>query len=210
MGFLTLFQFAPEVQHTMVSRLSGGERRRLHLLTVLIRNPNFLILDEPTNDLDLLTLGVLEDFLLHFKGCLLIVSHDRYFMDKLVDHIFIFEGAGSIRDFNGTYSEFVQEQHGMERTLSQSKSKAAGKETNQLPGHEDTVKRKLSFKEKTEFEKLETDLDALEKEKLILTEKLNGGSDDHIQLISWAERMDTILREIERKSTRWLELAEFS
>jgi ATP-binding cassette subfamily F protein uup len=107
--FLTLFQFPPEMQYTYVSKLSGGEKRRLFLLTVLVKNPNFLILDEPTNDLDLLTLQTLEEFLLHFKGCLVVVSHDRYFMDKLVDHLFVFEGDGIVKDFTGNYREWRDE-----------------------------------------------------------------------------------------------------
>ena len=137
------------MQQNFVSKLSGGEKRRLHLLTVLLRNPNFLILDEPTNDLDLLTLATLEEFLLHFNGCLLLVSHDRYFMDKLVDHLFVFEGDGIIRDFNGTYSEYRDDLD--ERVSQQKKENIKSKTIEEVPANT-TVKKKLSFKEKQEME----------------------------------------------------------
>ncbi|REJ84776.1 MAG: ABC transporter ATP-binding protein [Bacteroidetes bacterium] len=206
--FLNLFLFTPEMQHTFVSKLSGGEKRRLHMLTVLIRNPNFLILDEPTNDLDLLTLGVLEEFLLHYRGCLLIVSHDRYFMDKLCDHLFIFEGAGEIRDFNGTYSEFRIKQDDEKKAVEQKMSSQKKNEAQQTQVN--TPKKKLSYKEKMEFEKLEKEIAALEEEKAGITTQLSNPGQDHQKLQELAERMNTILNELDEKSMRWLELSEYA
>ena len=203
--FLQLFQFPPEMQYTYVSKLSGGEKRRLHLLTVLVRNPNFLILDEPTNDLDLLTLGILEEFLMHYSGCLLVVSHDRYFMDKLVDHLFIFEGTGNIRDYNGSYSEYRIELEEKEAA----KQKAKTQEVKEAKAAaESASKKKFSYKEKLEFENLEKDIARLEAEKAKLTESLSSGESDHNQLREWSERMQTIIHEIDEKSMRWLELSE--
>jgi ATP-binding cassette subfamily F protein uup len=192
------------MQYTYFSKLSGGEKRRLYLLTVLIRNPNFLILDEPTNDLDLLTLTILEDFLMHYKGCLVVVSHDRYFMDKMVDHLLIFEGDGGIRDYNGTYTEY--------RMAEEEKEKARAR-VEKVPAVTDTTgkiseKKKFSFKEKMEFEKLEKEIAKLEEEKTVLTGLLSGGSEDHVLLNQWALRMQEILHEIDEKSMRWLELSE--
>lgn len=205
--FLQLFQFAPEMQQTFVSRLSGGEKRRLHLLTVLLRNPNFLILDEPTNDLDLLTLATLEEFLLHFNGVLVLVSHDRYFMDKLVDHLFVFEGDGVIRDFNGTYSEYRDDLD--ERASLRKKEDAQKRAAVEVSATTAAVTRKkMSFKEKTEFEKLGKDLEALENEKAELMKQLNEGSGDHQRLMEWSSRLETIIAEIDEKSLRWLELSE--
>jgi ATP-binding cassette subfamily F protein uup len=207
--FLQLFQFPPEVQYTYVSKLSGGERRRLHLLTVLIKNPNFLILDEPTNDLDLLTLGILEEFLMNYTGCLLVVSHDRYFMDKLVDHLFIFEGEGKIRDYNGCYSEYRMSEDEKEKNLSKPKPKnqeAAVEEVKKI----DSSKRKMTFKEKFELETVEKQLAHLETEKEELTKKLSSGSGSHTDLTDWANRMEVIIREIDEKSVRWMELSEIA
>jgi ATP-binding cassette subfamily F protein uup len=205
-AFLTLFQFPPEVQHTFVSKLSGGERRRLFLLTVLIKNPNFLILDEPTNDLDLLTLNILEDFLAHFKGCLLIVSHDRYFMDKLVDHLFIFEGEGVVRDFNGTYLEWREEKEENEKKEIR-KTREEKKELKSASA-EPPEKKKFSFKEKFEFEQLGKEIELLEKEKATLTEWMNSGNGNHTELMQWASRLQEVTMLIEEKSLRWLELSE--
>ena len=208
--FLQLFQFPPEVQYTYVSKLSGGERRRLHLLTVLIKNPNFLILDEPTNDLDLLTLGILEEFLMNYTGCLLVVSHDRYFMDKLVDHLFIFEGEGKIRDYNGCYSEYRMAEDEKEKNLAKPKPK------NQEPSFDETKKtdvsnkKKMTFKEKFELETIEKQLSHLETEKDELTKKLSSGGGSHTELVEWANRMEVILKEIDEKSLRWLELSEIA
>lgn len=200
--FLNQFLFPPELQHTPVYKLSGGEKRRLFLLTVLIKNPNFLILDEPTNDLDLITLSVLEEFLLHFQGCLLIVSHDRYFMDRLVDHIFVFEGEGVIRDFIGNYGEYREAERIKETVKDTSVEKTIVKDTNK--------KTKLSYKEKIEFENLEKEIAALEKEKNELENKLNNGSADYIELQKWSERLSVISQTLDEKSMRWLELAEYT
>ena len=206
--FLQLFQFPPEMQYSYVSKLSGGEKRRLHLLTVLIKNPNFLILDEPTNDLDLLTLGILEEFLLNYTGCLLVVSHDRYFMDKLVDHLFIFDGEGNIKDFNGRYSEYRIMLDEKEKEESKQKNKQLQTKVEVETKSTIPVKKKISFKEKFEFETLEKEISVLETEKEILTAALSGGETDHIKLSKWAKRMEEVLAEIEIKSGRWLELSE--
>lgn len=205
--FLQLFQFPPEMHFTYYSKLSGGEKRRLHLLTVLIKNPNFLILDEPTNDLDLLTLNILEDFLLSYKGCLLVVSHDRYFMDKLIDHLLIFEGNGNIQDFNGRYSEYRMEIEEKEKAEAKEKNQliAANKE---LAVNKLKAKKKFTYKEKLEYENLEKEILALEEEKTVLTEKLSSGKGNHVQISEWALRMQKIIGEVEVKSMRWMELSE--
>ena len=204
--FLQLFQFSPEMQFTYYSKLSGGEKRRLHLLTVLIKNPNFLILDEPTNDLDLLTLNILEDFLLSYKGCLLVVSHDRYFMDKLIDHLFIFEGDGAIRDFNGRYTEYRLDIEAKEKE--KLKLKSAQNQAANEPAKKEQPKKKFTYKQKFEFEQLEKEIARLEKEKAELTEKLSSGNGDHNKINEWALKMQTIIGDIDEKSIRWLELSE--
>ncbi|HNQ62139.1 MAG TPA: ABC-F family ATP-binding cassette domain-containing protein [Bacteroidia bacterium] len=210
--FLNLFQFPPEQQHTFISKLSGGERRRLHLLTVLVKNPNFLILDEPTNDLDLLTLSILEDFLMHYKGCLVIVSHDRYFMDKLVDHMFIFEGDGVIRDFNGTYSEYHRAKEEKEKVEAKQRSLESkeGREKLKEAAASATEKKKFTYKEKLEFEALEKEIELLENEKTELGKLLSDASAGHEELRKWAERMDDVIHLIDEKSMRWLELSELA
>ncbi len=214
--FLQLFLFDPDKQYTYISKLSGGEKRRLHLLSILFRNPNFLILDEPTNDLDLPTLGVLENFLSEFPGCLLIVSHDRYFMDRLVDHLFVFEGDGWIRDFPGNYSQYREEQirlakdkEGVQErigtTLTQTDQPsipAVSVEKNQ------TAKRQLSYKEKREFELLEKEIPELNREKEIVTEKLNSGDTPFEELQALSLRITEIGRLLDEKEMRWLELSE--
>lgn len=200
--FLNLFLFPPEQQYTYVSKLSGGERRRLHLLTILFRNPNFLILDEPTNDLDLPTLSVLENFLLDFPGCLLIVSHDRYFMDRLVDHLFVFEGDGIVRDFPGNYSQYRD-----------TSTEPESKEAEITPLKEEVAsahpaKRKLSYKEQREFELLEKDIPALEKERQEIYSKLGEGGLPYEQLQRLTDRISILTNEISQKELRWLELSE--
>jgi len=205
-AFLSLFQFPPEIQHTFVSKLSGGEKRRLYLLTVLIRNPNFLILDEPTNDLDLLTLNVLEEFLTNFKGCLLIVSHDRYFMDKLVDHLFIFEGNGKVKDYNGSYASWRIEKEEADKINARRITESA---KSKAPVTTDTVqKKKVSFKEKFEYEQLEKEIGLLEKEKESLIEWMNAGNGTHEELLTWSRRLTEVSKLIDDKSGRWLELGE--
>lgn len=199
--FLNWFQFPPAVQQTPVYKLSGGEKRRLFLLTVLIRNPNFLVLDEPTNDLDLTTLTILEEFLLSFEGCLIIVSHDRYFMNRLVDHLFVFEGGGVIRDFNGDYTEYRAQQRATE-------SKEIRPEVIREKKAPDR-KTKLSYKEKIEFERLGNEIETLENEKSALNATLASGTSDYVILQKASERLSVVLTELDEKSNRWLELSEW-
>lgn len=203
--FLTQFLFPPEVQHTNISKLSGGEKRRLMLLLVLIKNPNFLILDEPTNDLDLITLSKLEDFLENYSGCLLIVSHDRYFMDRLVDHLFIFEGEGIVRDFNGAYSEF--------KLSEEQKAKNALAEKNTENKKQQAVKEevklsKLSYKEKLELEQITKEIDALESKKLALMQEIESLSGDYDKIQQVSSELEKLMVTLDSKSTRWFELSE--
>lgn len=205
--FLKLFLFPPEVQYNYVNKLSGGERKRLQLLLTLVKNPNFLILDEPTNDLDIGTLNILEDFLAEFQGTLIIVSHDRYFMDRLVDHLFIFEGNGSVSDFPGNYTDYREEV-----VENQPKIIPTEKHTNPKPEQLSVVasaseKRKLSFKEKTEYETLEKQIAQLEAEKHELVAAMNTGI-SHELLHKHAQRVEAIEAELSEKELRWLELAE--
>jgi ABC transport system ATP-binding/permease protein len=204
--FLQLFLFDPDKQYTYISKLSGGEKRRLHLLSILFRNPNFLILDEPTNDLDLPTLGVLENFLSEFPGCLLIVSHDRYFMDRLVDHLFIFEGDGVIRDFPGNYSQYRQAV--ADKTLPELEKKIEDIIPNVIPVSNNSQKRQLSFKEKREFELLEKEIAALTKEKETVTQKLNNGDTSFEELQQLSLRIGEITQLLDEKELRWLEISE--
>jgi ATP-binding cassette subfamily F protein uup len=198
--FLNYFMFPPSQQNDYVSKLSGGERRRLYLLTVLMKNPNFLILDEPTNDLDLMTLYKLEEFLENFKGCLLIVSHDRYFLDKLSDHIFIFEGNGHIKDFYGKYSEYKKEtiQSGKDNKVKEKKilEKPQG------------LKKKLSYKEQKEYYELEIEIEQLEKEKSNLETLINSGITDFNKLQELSMSIENIINKIDEKTLRWMELEE--
>lgn len=211
-GLLTKFLFPPDVQYGYVSKLSGGERRRLYLMTILIKNPNFLILDEPTNDLDIVTLAVLEDFLTSFQGCVLIVTHDRYFMDKMVDHLFVFEGVGVIRDFPGNYTEYRDKKDAEEKTLKKEEPEKPVHKSEQaapVPVEEKTItKKKLSYKEKAEFEQLEKEIAKLEKEKSELTEKLSAADQQQEDLLKWSERIGKVIAELDEKSFRWLELSE--
>jgi ATP-binding cassette subfamily F protein uup len=205
------FLFDDKMQHTFVSKLSGGEKRRLFLLTVLIKNPNFLILDEPTNDLDIPTLNVLEEFLETYKGCLLIVTHDRYFMDKLVDHLLIFEGEGQIRDFNGNYQDYLNELEELKlikevsATLPQP---SAGSKQPAVALSEMPLKKKLSYKEQREFEQLEKDISELEIRKADLEAKLVLGGDNHEELLKWSREVEEVNLLLEEKGMRWLELSE--
>ena len=196
------FMFTPEMQYTYVSKLSGGELRRLYLLTVLMKNPNFLILDEPTNDMDLLTLTKLEEFLLDFKGCLIIVSHDRYFMDKLTEHMFVFKGDGVIQDFYGSYSEFREKQKKAEKQLKSVEKKNTP----------DTVKvrdkKKVSYKEKYEYGELEKEIEVLEKEKEELEKSLLSPTLSVDEIVENSKRLSELESQIEEKSFRWMELDE--
>ena len=202
---LHLFLFPPDMQYNVVGKLSGGERRRLQLLRVLIQNPNFLILDEPTNDLDLQTLNVLESFLTGFRGSLLIASHDRYFIDKLVEHAFIFEGNGLIRDFPGNYTDYRHEQGGREENKQKEQEKPKKGKSKSPP----EKKTKLSFKEKREYETLTTEIEAKEGEKKVLIEKMNSGTLSHQELTATAQKLAELDREIELKTDRWLNLSEY-
>jgi ABC transport system ATP-binding/permease protein len=210
---LQRFMFPPDMQYTFVSKLSGGEKRRLYLLTVLMKNPNFLVLDEPTNDLDIMTLGVLEDFLHSFPGCVVIVSHDRYFMDKVVDHMFVFEGEGEIKDYPGNYSEYREWADEREREEKQGgKSQPAVKAAPvQAPVPEQPTpaeKKKMSFKEKFEYESLEKEIPKLEAQKAILEEKLASGISDHAELQKVSDELGRVMKQLEEKTDRWLELSE--
>ena len=207
---LNRFLFPPDTHNKRVEILSGGEQRRLYLLTVLMRNPNFLILDEPTNDLDILTLNVLEEYLMAFKGCLLIVSHDRYFLDKTVDHLFIFREGGVVKDFVGQYSEYreyVKEQEAEEARQAKIAAEKAQKSKPQ-PTSATPARRKLSYKEQRELEELEKLLPQLESEKTGLEEKLSSGALSHEELSATAARIGEIINQIEEKEMRWLELSE--
>jgi ATP-binding cassette subfamily F protein uup len=209
--FLELFLFTPDKQYTYLSMLSGGEKKRLQLLTILFRNPNFLILDEPTNDLDLPTLGVLENFLSEFQGCLLLVSHDRYFMDRLVDHLFVFEGAGVVRDFPGNYSQYRETTDRSRQTTDISKDKnfINNNETTAVNGPSSVVsKKQLSYKEKREFETLEKEIADLTKEKETVTQRLNSGSTPFDELQQLSNRIGEVSKLLDEKELRWLELSE--
>ncbi len=212
--FMEKFGFTPQQQFTPLSKLSGGEKRRLHLLSILFKNPNFLVLDEPTNDLDLQTLRTLEEFLQDFPGCILIVSHDRYFMDRLVDHLFAFEGNGLIRDFPGNYSQYrmwkqLEENKPQNPEGKKQKWEGDGHSTeSKMQNGQATVKQKLSFKEKTEFENLEDEIAELEKEKELLEVKLSNGSADFEKLQETSEKISDIIVLIDKKESRWLELSE--
>ena len=202
---LDMFLFPPAVQHTPIAKLSGGERRRLQLLKVLIEHPNFLILDEPTNDLDIDTLNVLEDFLQDYDGCIVLVSHDRYFMDQLVEHLFVFEDKGFIRDFYGNYSDYKLQYANLE------KPSEKPVETAKLPIEEtvnNSPKKKLSYKEQRELEQIDLKLPQLEAQKEALQTLMNAGSADHQVLLNWAQELEQIQLEIDELSERWLILSE--
>lgn len=202
--FLQHFLFTPETQHSYVYKLSGGERRRLYLCTVLMRNPNFLVLDEPTNDLDIITLQVLEEYLQNFKGCVIVVSHDRYFMDKVVDHLLVFKGQGDIRDFPGNYSDYRDW-----REVKEQREKEAEK-----PKEEKTArvrlndKRRMTFKERKEYERLEKEIGELEQEKADIESALCSGTLSVEELTEKSKRLPELNDLIDEKSMRWLELSE--
>lgn len=205
-AFLTLFLFPPAVQYSPIAKLSGGEKRRLQLLKVLVENPNFLILDEPTNDLDIATLNVLEEFLMGYSGCLLVVSHDRYFLDRLVDHTFAFEGNGYIKDFPGNYTDY---RNWADEQLKEQRREEKPKAEISRPVAQEQPKKKLSFKEKQEFETLEKDIPKLEAEKGELSGKLSGGITDFDEISRISARLEEVVAELEEKELRWLELSEW-
>ena len=206
--FLQYFLFTPEQQHNYVYKLSGGERRKLYLCTVLMKNPNFLVLDEPTNDLDIVTLQILEEYLQDFPGCVIVVSHDRYFMDKVVDHLLVFKGNGEIKDFPGNYTQYrewqaLQPKEALEKPQKEQKSVREVKNRENVNG-----KRKMTYKEKTEFERLEKEIAALEAEQHQLEEALCSGSLSIDELTEKSKRLPQLKDELDEKTMRWLELSE--
>lgn len=202
--FLQHFLFTPETQHSYVYKLSGGERRRLYLCTVLMRNPNFLVLDEPTNDLDIVTLQVLEEYLQNFKGCVIVVSHDRYFMDKVVDHLLVFKGQGDIRDFPGNYSNYRE----WKLAKAEHDKEAAKPKEEKTQKVRMNDKRKLTYKERQEFEQLEKDIAGLEAEKKGIEEALCSGTLSVEELTEKSKRLPELENELDEKTMRWLELSE--
>ncbi len=205
--FLQHFLFTPETQYSYVYKLSGGERRRLYLCTVLMRNPNFLVLDEPTNDLDIVTLQILEEYLSNFKGCVIVVSHDRYFMDKVVDHLLVFQGQGDIRDFPGNYSryrEWKEERKQLEREATKPKEKEAPAKQKTSS----TERRRMTFKEKREYEQLEVEIAALETEKADIEAALCSGTLSMDELTQKSKRLPLLTEELDMKTMRWFELGE--
>jgi ATP-binding cassette subfamily F protein uup len=216
--FLQHFMFTPEQQHNYVYKLSGGERRKLYLCTVLMKNPNFLVLDEPTNDLDIVTLQILEEYLQDFPGCVIVVSHDRYFMDKVVDHLLVFKGEGVIQDFPGNYTQYRQwSQLQPSEPASGARTGAAGKTNKTSAASSSNTaasdgacngKRKLTYKEKRELEQLEKDIEALEAEKKQIEEALCGGTTSVDEITKMSKRLPVLNDELDEKSMRWLELSE--
>lgn len=212
--FLTYFMFSVDKQHSFVYKLSGGEKRRLYLCTVLMRNPNFLVLDEPTNDLDIVTLNVLEEYLRSFKGCVIVVSHDRYFMDKVVDHLLVFRGNAEIKDFPGNYTQYREWKEIQDQTA---KAEESARQIKLAPSADKIMrnsapeqKKKLSFKEKKEFEALEAEIPSLETEKSELETAMSSGSLNNDDLLAKSQRVAELLDEIDEKTMRWLELSEWA
>ena len=208
---LERFLFPRDMHYTFVHKLSGGEKRRLKLLRVLMSNPNFLILDEPTNDLDIFAMSVLEDYLRNFQGCLIVVSHDRYFMDKMVDHLFVFEGEGVIKDIVGNYTDFRKKQIQDKRDDKNGVSKVKiEKVVEEKPKVKEEVKRKLNFKEKAEFESLEKNLEKLELDKATILAKISSEGVSNQDVYELGVKLGEIVSEIEEKTNRWIELSEFT
>ena len=206
--FLQYFLFTPEQQHNYVYKLSGGERRKLYLCTILMKNPNFLVLDEPTNDLDIQTLQVLEEYLQDFPGCVIIVSHDRYFMDKVIDHLLVFEGEGKITDFPGNYTQYREWSHLKSKEEAEKTNKP--KETKPKADYHHESRRKMSFKEKREFEQLEKEIEQLETECKHIEESLCSGNLSVEELTEKSKQLPILKAQLDEKSMRWLELAELA
>ena len=207
--FLQHFLFTPEQQHNFVYKLSGGERRKLYLCTVLMRNPNFLVLDEPTNDLDIQTLQILEEYLQDFAGCVIVVSHDRYFMDKVVDHLLVFKGDGAIKDFPGNYTQYRQWSALQSKEEEKTEKKKNTQKTSATTEREPSSRpRRLSFKEQREMQQLEKDIEALEAEQRTLEEELCSGKLSVEELTEKSIRLPKLKEELDEKSFRWLELSE--
>ena len=203
------FLFTPEQQYNYVSKLSGGEKRKLYLCTVLMRNPNFLVLDEPTNDLDITTLSILEEYLQDFPGCVIVVSHDRFFMDRVVDHLLVFKGDGVINDFPGNYSQY-REWSALQSKETEKAKDNESKEKKTAASYRNDTRRKLSFKEKREFEQLEKEIASLEEERKTLEEQLCSGTLSVDELTEKSRRLPMLKEELEEKEMRWLELSEFA
>ncbi|MDR0682443.1 MAG: ABC-F family ATP-binding cassette domain-containing protein [Dysgonamonadaceae bacterium] len=203
--FLQYFLFTPEKQHNYVHKLSGGEKRRLYLCTVLMKNPNFLILDEPTNDLDIITLNILEEYLTGFKGCVIVISHDRYFMDKVVDHLLVFKSQGAIKDFPGNYTQYRMEN---EKSGGNAKNEKNERNAKNERNKSSSVKQKLSFNEKKELKTLDKEIPALEAEQTLLEKELSTGILSGEDLLRKSQRIGQLIKELDEKSQRWLELSE--
>lgn len=209
--FLQHFLFTPDQQYNYVYKLSGGEKRKLYLCTVLMRNPNFLVLDEPTNDLDIKTLQILEEYLQDFPGCVIVVSHDRYFMDKVVDHLLVFKGEGDIKDFPGNYTQYrewsrLQSKEEAERSAQQKQAATAGK--SKAAAYRNDTRRRMSYKERMEFQQLEKDIENLNKEKEQIEQELSSGTISVERITELSKRLPTLNEELDEKEMRWLELAE--
>ena len=202
--FLQYFLFTPEQQYNYVYKLSGGERRKLYLCTVLMRNPNFLVLDEPTNDLDIQTLQILEEYLADFPGCVIVVSHDRYFMDKVVDHLLVFKGQGEIKDFPGNYTQYRE----WNKLLSSEDRPKTATEKQPRRDYHNETKRKMTYKEKTEFARLEEEIATLEEEQRQIEEALSGANLSVEEITTMSKRLPQLKEELDEKSMRWLELSE--
>ena len=212
--FLSYFLFTPDKQHNYVYKLSGGEKRRLYLCTVLMRSPNFLVLDEPTNDLDIVTLNVLEEYLRNFKGCVIIVSHDRYFMDKVVDHLLVFRGQADIKDFPGNYTQYREWKTVQDQLEKEAQAALQAKNAAPSPAKSNRVaseqKKKLTFKERKEFEALEAEIPQLEQEKADLEAEMSSGTLSPDDLLAKSQRIAVIMEAIDEKTMRWLELSEWA
>ena len=212
--FLSYFLFTPDKQHNYVYKLSGGEKRRLYLCTVLMRSPNFLVLDEPTNDLDIVTLNVLEEYLRNFKGCVIIVSHDRYFMDKVVDHLLVFRGQADIKDFPGNYTQYREWKTVQDQLEKEAQAALQAKNAAPSPAKSNRIateqKKKLTFKERKEFEALEAEIPQLEQEKADLEAEMSSGTLSPDDLLAKSQRIAVVMEAIDEKTMRWLELSEWA
>ena len=212
--FLQHFLFTPETQHNYVYKLSGGEKRRLHLCTVLMRNPNFLVLDEPTNDLDIVTLNILEEYLQAFKGCVIVVSHDRYFMDKVVDHLMVFKGDGKLKDYPGNYTDYRDwselEEAEARAKMQNTKLQTADIKARKTDDSKEKSKQKRTFKEQNEFDALELEIPLLENKKADIELRLSSELLQHDEIILLSEQHGDLSRQIDHKTMRWLELSDLT
>src|SRR5690606_24402018 len=208
--FLEKFLFPRDMHYNFVHKLSGGEKRRLKLMTILMQNPNFLILDEPTNDLDIFVMSVLEEYLRSFPGCLIVVSHDRYFMDKMVDHLFVFEGEGKIKDITGNYSDYRKQQQEARKEERAQKTEVSVKAAAAVNENNSQEKKKLSYKERIEFEQLEKELGLLELKKEEYSAKLSSGNLPNEEIMKIGDELTEVMNKIEISTDRWLYLSEFA